>query len=100
LDRISVRVDPDLADLIPGYLDNRRQDIALIQQALGRQDFATIRTAGHKMKGSGGGYGFDEITDIGRAIEEAANIEHGEEILRQVEALKSYLERLEVFYQA
>ncbi len=51
------------------------------------------------MKGSGGGYGFDRITDIGRAIEEAAKIGHREEIHEQTEALKIYLERLEVVYQ-
>lgn len=95
-----VIVDEDLQDLIPGYLENRLKDIAAIQECLVQGDYGAIRFIGHKMKGSGGGYGFDEITDIGRSIEEAARSEHREEIIRQTGALKTYLESLEVVYQA
>jgi len=99
-EKIEVFVDEDLQDLIPGYLENRLKDIAAIQASLDQGDYEAIRSIGHKMKGSGGGYGFDEITDIGRAIEEGAKNGHGEEIRRQMEALKTYMERLEVVYQA
>lgn len=98
-EKIVVFVDEDLQDLIPGYLENRLKDIAAIQASLAQGDYEAIRSIGHKMKGSGGGYGFDEITNIGRAMEEAANKNFGEEIERQTEALKTYLERLEVVYQ-
>jgi len=50
------------------------------------------------MKGSGGGYGFDEITAIGMRIESAAGEEDAAEIRRQVEALRDYLKRVEVIY--
>jgi hypothetical protein len=52
------------------------------------------------MKGSGGGYGFDAITELGHDLEAAAKSEHAEEISRLNDALASYLERLEVVYQA
>jgi len=68
----TVTVDEDLQDLIPGYLENRRKDAEELQKALARSDFEVIRVLGHKMKGSGGGYGFDEISEIGRALEDAA----------------------------
>ncbi len=97
--KIVVFVDEDLRDLIPGYLENRLKDIAAIRAALAQRDFDAIRSIGHKMKGSGGGYGFDQITDIGRAIEDAAKIDHGEEISRQTEALKTFLNRVDVVYQ-
>jgi hypothetical protein len=38
-----VRIDPDLADLIPGFLENRRKDIASIMSALEQGDYETIR---------------------------------------------------------
>jgi HPt (histidine-containing phosphotransfer) domain-containing protein len=94
-----VKVDEDLQDLIPGYLENRFKDIAAIQEHLAQGDYEAIRSIGHKMKGSGGGYGFDEITNIGRAMEEAAKIGNREEINTQAEALKSYLDRIEIVYQ-
>jgi len=99
-EKIVVIVDEDLQDLIPGYLENRLKDIAAIRAALAQGDYEAIRSIGHKLKGSGGGYGFDQITEIGRLMEEAAKIDHGEEILRQTEALTSYLKRVEVVYQA
>jgi len=98
--KIVVIVDEDLQDLIPGYLENRLKDIEAIRAALAQGDYEAIRSIGHKLKGSGGGYGFDQITEIGRSMEDAAKIGHGEEILRQTETLKSYLERVEVVYQA
>ena len=99
-EKIVVFVDEDLHDLIPGYLAGRQKDIAALRAALTLGDYEAIRSIGHKMKGSGGGYGFDQITEIGRAIEDAAKIDHGEEIHRQIEALKTYLERVEVVFQA
>ena len=49
--------------------------------------------------GIGGGYGFDRITEIGAAIEEAAKRKDSEEIKRQLSALKDYLDRVEVRYE-
>lgn len=92
-------IDDELQDIIPGYLENRRRDVSAVLSALERGDFELIRNIGHKMKGTGGGYGFDRITDIGRHIEEAAKIKHHEEISRQVEMLKLYLEQVKVVYQ-
>ena len=69
---IVVYPDPDLADLIPGYLENRKQDVKKIEKLLIQDDLQEIRRLGHSMKGSGGGYGFDGITLIGGEIEEAA----------------------------
>lgn len=97
--KITVLVEEELRDLIPGYLAHRRQDGSMIREALPKGDFETIRSLGHKMKGSGGGYGFERITDIGRALEEAAKAENREEIARQAAALTDYLERVECIFQ-
>ena len=56
--KIIARVDPEIADLIPGYLINREQDIVAIYDALNKKDLPTVRILVHSMKGSGGGYGF------------------------------------------
>ena len=96
--KILVRVDPDLADLIPGFLDNRRKDIAVMQEALKHDDFETVRLLGHSMKGAGGGYGFDGITDIGAALEEAAKDNNPGTVLRGLSDLAAYLDRVEVIH--
>src|SRR5436190_936667 len=69
---IAVRANPRFADLIPGFLLNRRQDVILMLNALDRGDFKTVGDLGHGMKGAGGSWGFQRITDIGAALEQAA----------------------------
>jgi len=97
-EKIIVHVDHDLADLIPGYLANRKKDIAAINEALEKKDMDTIRIIGHSMKGSGGGYGFETITDIGRIMENAAKENCAEDIFLQLTRLDDYLYRLEIIY--
>jgi len=97
--KILVRVDPDLADLIPGFLDNRRKDITAMQEALVQSDYETIRVLGHSMKGAGGGYGFETITEIGAALEKAAKGKSSETIRRWIGELSVYLDRVEIIYE-
>jgi HPt (histidine-containing phosphotransfer) domain-containing protein len=97
-EKIVVNVDSDIEDLIPGFLENRQQDIKSIYDALEKEDYETIRILGHSMKGAGGGYGFDEITDIGRSIEESAEGKNQEEIKKWVINLSNYLDRVEIVY--
>jgi len=97
-EKIIVHVDNDLADLIPGYMANRKNDIAAIQDALIQKDWETIRILGHSMKGSGGGYGFETITDIGMLMEKAAKEGSDEDIRLQVGRLEDYLHQVEIVY--
>ena len=97
-EKIVVQVDPELEELIPGYLENRHRDVQSISETLARGDYETIRVLAHSMKGSGGGYGFDAITDIGQSMEQAAKDRNEEEIRKWVDELLSYLDRVEVVY--
>ena len=98
-EKIIVRVDNDLADLIPGFLENRHKDVKAIQEAIEQGNYETIRVLGHTMKGAGGGYGFDTITDIGAALEQSAKEKNSVEIGKQVSELSTYLQRVEVIYE-
>lgn len=93
-DSITVIIDPDLEDLIPGFLANRHRDVASLRTLLEKQDFAAIRIIGHSMKGAGGGYGFDPITEMGDQIEVAALASDGEAIRRLIVELADYLSRV------
>ena len=99
-EKIIVTVDSDLEDLIPGFLENRNQDIKSIFDALTRDDYATIVKLGHTMKGVGGGYGFDAITDIGRSIEQAAKEKNPQKIRASLSELSDYLERIEIIFES
>ncbi|MDX9786925.1 MAG: Hpt domain-containing protein [Desulfobacterales bacterium] len=97
--QIEVRIDSDLADLIPGYLENRRKDVSDIWVALELEDYETIRVLGHGMKGSGGGYGFEAITELGRALEQAAKNRELKTIKKQAVDLLYYLDHLQLIYE-
>lgn len=98
-DKIIVQIDPELEDLIPGFLSNRRKDVIKMQAALAAGDYETIQSLGHSMKGAGGGYGFDRITDIGLNLETAAREKDSQKLQEQIRNLSHYLEHVEVRYE-
>jgi HPt (histidine-containing phosphotransfer) domain-containing protein len=67
-----VRIDPRLADLVAGFLDGARRDIALARTALDARDLEAVRLAGHTLFGSAGSYGFEAIARLGGLLEHAA----------------------------
>lgn len=98
-EKIMVRIDPELKDLIPEYLENRYKDIDCMTKALEQNDYSTVQILGHSMKGSGGGYGFEGITEIGLALEQAAKCQNSEGIRKLTSELRTYLECVEVIYE-
>ncbi|HEX6895698.1 MAG TPA: response regulator, partial [Bryobacteraceae bacterium] len=83
----------NFATILPGYLARRRADVAAIAAALDRRDFAAIRTIGHNMKGSGAGYGLEEISGIGARLEEAADASDAERAAAISGDLAAFLEK-------
>jgi HPt (histidine-containing phosphotransfer) domain-containing protein len=97
-DRILVEVESELEPIVPEFLDNRKMDCTRIETLLAAESFGEIRTLSHRMKGSGGSYGFDEISLLGEAMEEAAVAEDRETILQAIRQLAAYLDKVDVIY--
>ncbi|MFC1859205.1 Hpt domain-containing protein [Thermodesulfobacteriota bacterium] len=97
-DKILVHVDPELRELVPGYLENRRKDVDFFREALEMADFESIRAKGHDLKGSGGGYGFNGVTEIGGWIEKAAKEKNSRAIREQINNLSAYLGKITIVY--
>ncbi len=93
-----VRVEQGMEDVVPGYLEKRRKDVLKYRQALADQDFDTLRMMGHKMKGTGAGYGFAELTEIGSAIEEAALRKDAATVAAGVDRLAWYAGNVKLDY--
>lgn len=94
-EKIIVHIDPDLEALIPGFLENRRRDVERLRELVAAGDYAAVRLIGHSMKGAGGGYGFDPITDYGARIEAAAERADGAAVRCAADALADYVARVE-----
>lgn len=97
--RIVIVCDADFDDIIPPYLEDRKTECPAIRELVAKGAFEEIRTIAHGMKGSGGCYGFANISEIGRDMEAAAKRSDTGAILEQVVLLDKYLNRVEVRYE-
>jgi PAS domain S-box-containing protein len=87
---------PKFADRIPVFLQNCRQNLVVMRDALDRGDFETVEFLGHGMRGAGGMFGFQAITDIGGALENAAERSDTGGSREWMDELSRYLDRVEV----
>ena len=92
--RINVRDPSRRPD--PGFLQNQRNDVAAIREALNNGDFETVEHLGHGMRGAGGSWGFDEVTVLGAGLERAAQSGDRDASYRLADELSRYLDRVEV----
>ena len=93
-----VRIDRDLEDIVPIFLANRQKDVQTLRRALADADFSTIQMLGHRMKGDGGGYGFPQISEIGTAMELAAERHDSPASEQHIVQLEEFLARVQVVY--
>jgi len=98
-DAIPVRVDGRLQTLVARLLSNCGRDLVRMRAALDGGDLAVTRSIGHSLCGVGGSYGFDEITRIGRAIEEQSNRGDADGVRGLVAQLEDYLSRVQPEYR-
>jgi HPt (histidine-containing phosphotransfer) domain-containing protein len=96
---ITIHIDQDLEEIVPGFLENRRRDVQILETALQQNNLAQILTIGHQMKGDGGGYGFDNISKMGTALEQAAARKDREAIRRHTAELANFLAHVTVVYR-
>lgn len=93
-----VHVDASFAPLVPKFITNRKKEVATMREALAAQAFDTVRKISHGMKGAGGSYGFDRISEMAAVIEQAAKTGAHDTIDRELTGLDFYLERVQVTF--
>ncbi len=93
-----VHVDASFEPLVPKFMTNRKKEVATMSDALATQDLETVRKVAHGMKGAGGSYGFDRVSEIAAVIEQAAKDGDAATIERHIPQLGSYLDRIKVVY--
>jgi HPt (histidine-containing phosphotransfer) domain-containing protein len=98
-DSITLYIDQGLEEIVPGFLENRRRDAQTLETALQENNLAQIQLIGHRMRGDGGGYGFDAISKMGAALEQAAAREDRDAIRRHIAELVDFLARVTVVYR-
>jgi len=95
----TVTLARDFEELIPGFLENRRQEVGVLQAALAGGDYAELQQLGHRMRGVGETYGFDRVTAFGARIEEGAAAGDRAALATAIAEYADHLQRLRVVYE-
>ena len=93
---ILIRPNPKNASRVPAYLLRCKEYVVTMLEALDQNDLKPILLLGHQLRGSGGMFGFQRISDIGAALEEAAEDSNLTVLREQMVELSMYLDRVEV----
>lgn len=95
-----VRPDADLADLIPAFLQNRRNELAELHVAHKTGDFDFIRRMSHTWKGICRPYGFVHLETLSKSLEDAGERENASDVGTIVLEMGSYLDNVRVVYDS
>ncbi len=95
MEKIRLHVEPALRELVPGFLANRRKDLEAIGRALHSGNLEAIRAVGHNIRCFSRVYGFDELTALGEALQQAADEQSTLRIVHAQSQLADYLARID-----
>jgi HPt (histidine-containing phosphotransfer) domain-containing protein len=98
-ENLIVTVAKDLADLIPAFFQNRHKELETLRVAHADRNFEQLRQLGHRMKGVGNSYGFAQVSEIGKRIEDGARKDDHTAIHGCIEEYADYLSRVQVVYE-
>ena len=97
--RVVVYIEPDFAEFIPEFFEDIRQDLRVMTEALQRRNYQEISRLGHSLKGAGGGYGFNTISEIARSLETAAKEERTDDVALWIKKLQEFIDEVRVVYR-
>jgi signal transduction histidine kinase/DNA-binding response OmpR family regulator len=100
ISRNLVQVEDGMEDVVPGYLAKRRAEVSVYTDALSRDDFDSIKHLAHKMRGTGAGYGFPVLTELGHVMEKAAMAGDAARIRESVNQFALYLDSIDLKYSS
>jgi len=89
-------IDPGLEDLLGRFFELSRMDLDTMRAAADKRDFDTLVRLGHTVKGTGHGYGFTGMGELGGAIEQAALDKDLEALSRHMDRMDHYLSTVRI----
>ncbi len=93
-----VYVDEMFAELIPFFLQNRRNEVIEIKDMLAQKDFNSLARMGHKLYGSSKTYGFNKLGDYARELETAAKDSDEKSIKRIIENIRVHIDSVNIVF--
>lgn len=91
--------DPAMTTVIGQFVSQLSPQVAEMQRCLDEADVARLRVLVHQLKGSGGGYGFAELTHLAAVAEESIKSDLDlQQVKRDIEALLGTIRRIDGYH--
>ena len=94
-----VTVPKDLEDLIPVFMSNRKKELDALRVALAAADFEQLRQLGHRMRGVGNSYGFAQVSDFGKHVEDGARSGDRALLESTIVRYNEFLSKVQITYE-
>ena len=88
--------DPSYTDIVEQFVDGLSERVREMEDAIRASDYETLRVAAHRLKGSGGGYGFPILTERAAELERHAKTHTENECLKAFDRLRGTVGRVAV----
>ena len=88
-----IPIEEDLQELVPVFLDARKEDMQRLQGFLDSQNLDAIARLGHTIKGCAQPYGFPTLGDLCKDLEIAARASDMTEVNRLTSSIRKYLDQ-------
>jgi len=75
------------------YIERRRSDLKTCLSCLAKKDFTQLARIGHQFKGNASTFGFPELSQIGRELEQNAKFSDSEKILLSIKKFEEWLKK-------
>ena len=95
---LDVRPDPDLQDLIPAFLENRRHELTEILKAAAQRDYGLIGRMAHTWKGICRPYGFIHLESLSRQLEKAGEAHDQADVDQVLARIRDHLDKVRIIY--
>lgn len=91
-----VQSDPSYADLVEEFVAELDHRVHSMRQSLADGQFDRLKSLAHQLKGSGGGHGYQILTELAATLEEQARNQELQACQTSLEELTSIVSRVVV----
>lgn len=94
----TVYVDELLQELIPSFMENRRNEFVELEKFLSQKDYEALAKLGHKLIGTGYNYGFQKLGDLATDLEKAGKSKDEIGARRAIDGIRRHFQNIEVVF--
>jgi HPt (histidine-containing phosphotransfer) domain-containing protein len=80
--RSTYEADPDMLEIVCEFAHELPTRAEMLEALLAARAFAELQTLAHQLKGAGGGYGFNQITEVAARLEQALKSGAAEPVIK------------------